>query len=149
MFLGFFVHSLISSFAIQIHSARNWYSLPNDTPFMRSTHHTQIPSYEYNEQHVFSVFLCCERTHLYACSHSPVKRLFSFVMCLSVSLTACPSVCPRVSARLIVDGFSWNFILETFIKICLESPDLFSEISGTLYWDLSTFMLLTAVRNVV
>ena len=70
MFLGFFVNSLISSsdrffriaFFIKIHSARNWYGviiLPNDTPSMRSAPHTQIPSYEYNEQHVFSVFLCC------------------------------------------------------------------------------------------
>jgi hypothetical protein len=73
---------------------------------MRSTHHTQIPSYEYSEQHVFSVLLCCKRTHLYARSHSPEKEPLSFVMCLSVSLTACPSVCPHVSARLIVDGFS-------------------------------------------
>jgi hypothetical protein len=43
------------------------------------------------------------------------KTPIAFVMpaCLSVSL----SVCPYVSERLSLDGFSWNFILETYMKI--------------------------------
>ena len=31
---------------------------------------------------------------------------------------------PQVSTRRPLDGFAWNFVLETFIKICCENPDL-------------------------
>ena len=36
---------------------------------------------------------------------------------------SCPSVCPRVSARLPLDGFPRNLILEPFTKICWKSND--------------------------
>jgi len=32
----------------------------------------------------------------------------------------CPSVCSRTSARLPLDGFSWNLVLENFINVCRE-----------------------------
>jgi len=35
-----------------------------------------------------------------------------------------PSVHPYVSALLPLDGFSWNFILTDFIKMCPKSSDL-------------------------
>jgi len=35
-----------------------------------------------------------------------------------------PSVCPHVSARLALIGFSWDFILEASTKICRENPNL-------------------------
>jgi hypothetical protein len=34
----------------------------------------------------------------------------------------CPVVCPRLSAQLPLDGFSWNLILVTFKKICRLNP---------------------------
>jgi apolipoprotein N-acyltransferase len=34
------------------------------------------------------------------------------------------SVCPNVSARLPLDGFPWNFILRTYMKICRDNPSL-------------------------
>jgi len=40
--------------------------------------------------------------------------------CPSVS----PTVCPNVSARLLLCGYSCNFIFETFKKICRETPNL-------------------------
>jgi hypothetical protein len=33
----------------------------------------------------------------------------------------CPSVSSHVSARLLMDGFVLNLVLETFIKICMEN----------------------------
>jgi hypothetical protein len=33
----------------------------------------------------------------------------------------CASVCPRTSAKLPLDGFSWNLMLRTFMKICQET----------------------------
>ena len=33
----------------------------------------------------------------------------------------CTSVCPNGTTRLPMDGFSWNFILEYFSKICREN----------------------------
>jgi hypothetical protein len=35
-----------------------------------------------------------------------------------------PSVCPRGTARLLLDGFSWNLIFEYFSKICWENSSL-------------------------
>jgi hypothetical protein len=37
---------------------------------------------------------------------------------------ACLSVHPLLSTWLPLDGFSWNLILETFIKICPRDPDV-------------------------
>jgi len=44
------------------------------------------------------------------------------------------SVRPQLSTRIPLDGFSWNFILGSFIKICRENVSTFNrtEISGTL-----------------
>jgi len=32
---------------------------------------------------------------------------------------------PRISSRITGGGFSWNLVLETFVKICNEHPSLF------------------------
>lgn len=43
------------------------------------------------------------------------------------------SICMSTySALLPLDGFIWNFILETAIKICGGIPDLFN--AGQKYW---------------
>ena len=46
-----------------------------------------------------------------------------FVMS-AVNLSVCLSVCLHVSLRLPTEGFSRNFLLETFTKICGETPVL-------------------------
>lgn len=38
-------------------------------------------------------------------------------------LTSCPSVCPHVSAPLLLDGITWNFILGTSVKVFRENPN--------------------------
>ena len=48
--------------------------------------------------------------------------------------SSCPSVCPHVSARLPQDGFPWNFMMGTSIKICRETPN-FVKIEQK-YWAL-------------
>ena len=50
------------------------------------------------------------------------KSPISFVMLVR------PCVCPHVSARLPLDGFSWISILGTFIKICRQN-------TGSLKYD--------------
>jgi len=35
------------------------------------------------------------------------------------------SVCLHVSSQLLLDRFMWNLVLEIFMKICQEIPDLF------------------------
>jgi len=55
-----------------------------------------------------------------------------------IVMSACPSVCPHVSARLPLGGFSWNLIRGTLTKICWEGPK--SAKIGQLKWRLSTFI---------
>jgi hypothetical protein len=50
---------------------------------------------------------------------SSERRLLLRHVCQSVRL-----VCLHVSARLPVDGFSWNLIRVTFTKVCLETSNL-------------------------
>jgi hypothetical protein len=42
----------------------------------------------------------------------------------SVSPSVCLHLCPQVSARLPLDGFPWNLILGTSMKICRENTNL-------------------------
>jgi hypothetical protein len=44
-----------------------------------------------------------------------------------------PSLCLHVSARLLLDWFLWNFIMETFMKISLERPNMVK--SSTVHGD--------------
>jgi hypothetical protein len=62
----------------------------------------------------------------------------TFVMSVHVyvCLSDRPSLCLHVSARLLLDGFLWNFIMETFMKISLESPNLVK--SSTVHGDVSS-----------
>jgi hypothetical protein len=61
-----------------------------------------------------------------------------------------PSLCLHVSTWLPLDGFSCNFILETFIKISRKSVFGYSQtkISGTSREYLSMSILLTVVQNI-
>ena len=40
------------------------------------------------------------------------------------------SVCPHLQARLLLEGFLWNLVLESFMKACRGSPN-FVEIGST------------------
>jgi len=51
-------------------------------------------------------------------------------------LSACLCICLQVSTRLRLDGFTWNLILRTFMKICRENPN-FVKI-GHKYWAIYT-----------
>jgi hypothetical protein len=42
---------------------------------------------------------------------------------VSVFMSVCPPVLPRVTTRLPLDGFSWNLIFECFSKICTENSN--------------------------
>ena len=48
-------------------------------------------------------------------SHCRENRLFA---------SSRPSVCSHVSARLSLDGYLWNLLLRTLMKICREEPNL-------------------------
>jgi hypothetical protein len=75
-------------------------------------------------------------------SHKLCKALFACVI----------SVRPRVSARHSQDGFPWHSVLGTFTNICPETRTMIKigqKISETLHEDLSTFVLLTAIRNIL
>jgi len=50
---------------------------------------------------------------------------------LSVSLHL--PVCPHISALLALDGFTWNLLLETLIKICRESKAYIEKIYGEIW----------------
>jgi hypothetical protein len=50
------------------------------------------------------------------------------------------SVCPHETTRLPLDKFWWNFMFETFSKICWENP---TKITGTLHEDVSTFLTIS------
>jgi len=45
------------------------------------------------------------------------KAIISFVM------SVCPSLRPHGTTRLILNGFSWNFIFERFSKICGQNSN--------------------------
>ena len=51
-------------------------------------------------------------------SHSRDKGLWSS------TYFVCLSICSRISALLSPEGFSWNFIMETFMNICRASVTL-------------------------
>jgi len=51
-------------------------------------------------------------------SYSRERRL------LASRPSVCLCVCPRVSARLLLDGFAWNLVLGTSVKIFQETPAL-------------------------
>jgi hypothetical protein len=46
------------------------------------------------------------------------KAAFSFV------ISDCPSLRPRGTTRLPLDGFSWNFVFENILKIRRENSNL-------------------------
>jgi len=69
-------------------------------------------------------------TSYWARSHSCEKKTIIFVS------SVYPSVCPQISARLPLDGFPWNLILGTSMKIWREPPNLFKI--GQKYWALNT-----------
>jgi hypothetical protein len=50
--------------------------------------------------------------------------LGAFVLSKHVHISFVMSVCPHVSALLSLDGFSWNFMLQTLMKICVQNPNL-------------------------
>jgi hypothetical protein len=58
---------------------------------------------------------------IFPCIHVHIVRK---KLLLSPS-SPCPSACPHVPVRprVPVDGFMWYLILETFTKICRETPD--------------------------
>ena len=53
----------------------------------------------------------------------------------------CLSLCPHVSARFPLDGFSLNLMLGTSVKICRESTNL-DKIGLYFYEDLSLFRVV-------
>ena len=57
------------------------------------------------------------------------------------------STCLHVSVRLPTEGFSWNFLLATFTKICGETPDLvkIEQKYCALYLKTSVCIVLFAV----
>jgi hypothetical protein len=63
----------------------------------------------------------------------PLEKLREVTNNLIMSVRT--SVLPQVSTRILLDGFSWNLILGTFIKICREYVSCFNrtQISGTLH----------------
>jgi hypothetical protein len=58
-----------------------------------------------------SFFLFCFKAR----SHCPENRLFA---------SPCPSVSSRISAWLSLDGYLWNLVWGTLMKICREEPNL-------------------------
>jgi len=68
---------------------------------------------------------------------------------ISSVMSVHPSVCPRISAHLRLDKFSWNLVLEASTKICREARSLVKvkKKSQALY--MKTFVSLTAVRNIL
>jgi len=54
-----------------------------------------------------------------------LKSYHNVISC--VSLSVCASICPRVSARLALYGFTWNFMMGTCLKICRGIPYLFKN----------------------
>ena len=49
------------------------------------------------------------------------EKLRKATLCFVMSLSLCPSVCPHGANRLLLDGFSWNFVFEYCSKICREN----------------------------
>jgi len=65
----------------------------------------------------------------------------------------CPSVCPHVSSRLALDGFfceiwCWRLLRKSVHELQI-SVKVGTKTSGALHRDLSTFILLTAVRSIL
>ena len=60
----------------------------------------------------------------HACSTAFRRLRIHAEWSISFIMSVCWSLCPHVSARLPLDGFPWNFILATFMKICRETPNL-------------------------
>lgn len=58
-------------------------------------------------------------------------------------------LCPHVSARFLLYGFSWNLILETSMKIAEKIKIWLKErkISDTLHEDLPTFRSANGIRH--
>ena len=50
-----------------------------------------------------------------------------------------PSVCPHGTTRLLLDGFSWNFIAEYFSKICRENS------SSMKFWPELRVLYMTTI----
>ena len=52
----------------------------------------------------------------------PVYRFIRrFAQLRKLTINVFMSVCPQATGRLPLDGFSWNFVFECFLKICRES----------------------------
>jgi hypothetical protein len=49
------------------------------------------------------------------CVHKSWRVSINFMMSVH------PSICPHATARLLLDGFSWNVIFEYFLKCCWEN----------------------------
>jgi hypothetical protein len=54
----------------------------------------------------------------------PKRDYYIRYLCLSVCLTACPSVRPNGTTLLLIDGFSSNFIFDYISKISEENSRL-------------------------
>ena len=62
----------------------------------------------------------------------------------SFAVSARPSVCPHGPTQLSLDGFSENLIFEYFRKSAAKIQDSLNrtKITGTLYFDPSTIMII-------
>lgn len=93
------------------------------------------------------------------------EQLWSFVMCICIAMrklilvSSCLSIHLRMSASFPLDGFPWNLILGTFIKVCQENllvSNVCKKIQiclklgkhiGYITWGLKYVLLLLVILN--
>jgi hypothetical protein len=78
--------------------------------------------------------IALRKAFVFAHSQNCEKRLLT---------SSCLSVCPLGTTRLILDGFSWNFIIEYYLKICRENSSFRTGLWGNLHEDLCTFSIIS------
>lgn len=69
--------------------------------------------------------------------------MFTAISCNSVPNSFAMSVCLHITTQLL-NGFSWNFISESFTKICQYIPVLvksWTTVTDTLHEDIPAFLL--------
>jgi hypothetical protein len=55
--------------------------------------------------------------------------LFAYSREKRLLASSCMSVCPRLSDGLALGGYSWCFILDTYIKICRENLECLKSVT--------------------
>lgn len=61
-------------------------------------------------------------TEIWGSRQPCIKSSFFFGWFAKLLASSCLSFSSRVSTWLLLDGYAWNLILDTFIKICCENP---------------------------